>query len=164
MKNLIYIAIISSLLFSSCNAQDNKDKLKSSNEIKTLKQEPTIDIRVNKKYDENGNQIGFDSTYTSYYSQIEGDTTLMDSLFKQFNPFFKAHYSDVFDQQFNHLFFNDSLFYEDFFHTDFFTKRFAINDAYFEKIMEEMDSLKNEFYQKNRKVWKQKNDKKKSKP
>ena len=84
-------------------------------ETETLKQEPKVDIRVNKKYDESGNQIGFDSTYTSFYSNIEGDTLLMDSLFNQFNPFLKNHYDGVFDRQFENMFFNDSLFYDDFF-------------------------------------------------
>tara|TARA_R110001592_G_scaffold361341_1_gene671762 strand:- start:658 stop:816 length:159 start_codon:yes stop_codon:yes gene_type:complete len=45
------------------------------------------------------------------------------------------------------MFFNDSLIYDDFFRTDFFRKRFEINDEYFKTIMEEMDSVKNKFYQ-----------------
>ncbi|MBI2281883.1 MAG: hypothetical protein HYU68_14505 [Bacteroidetes bacterium] len=155
MKKLIYIVTFSLLLLSSCEAQSEKGipSGKSKNKIETLEQEPRFNIRVNKKYDEFGNQIGFDSTYTLYYSNIEGDTTLMDSLFNQFNPFFKNYYSDVFNKQFDKLFFNDSLFYDDFFHTDFFRKRFEINDEYFKKIMEDMDSVKNEFYQKYGEIW-----------
>ena len=97
MKNLIYVIASCFLLLSSCDAQNKKNEAgdKPKNEIEAIKQEPKIDIRVNKKYDEAGNQIGFDSTYTSYYSNVEGDTILMDSLFKQFNPFFKDHYSTI---------------------------------------------------------------------
>lgn len=151
MKNLIYVVTFSFLLLSSCEAQSEKETTddKSKNKTETLNQEPRFDIRVNKKYDESGNQIGFDSTYTSYYSNIEGDTTLMDSLFNQFNLIFKNYYSDVFNKQFDDIFFNDSMFYDDFFHTDFFRKRFEKNDEFFKKIMEEMDSMKNEFYQKH---------------
>jgi hypothetical protein len=41
---------------------------------------PKVAIKVNRRFDEKGNLIGFDSTYTSYYSNISGDTAQMDSL------------------------------------------------------------------------------------
>lgn len=160
MKNLIYIIAFCFLSFSSCNAQNKKNELddKSNTKAEVLKQEPKIDIRVNKQYDESGNQIGFDSTYTSFYSNIEGDTLLMDSLFNQFNPFLKNHYKDAFGKQFENIFFNDSLFYDDFFHTDFFRKRYEINNEYFRRIMEDMDSIKNEFYQRHKEEWNENKD------
>ena len=160
MKNVIYGIAFCFLLFSSCNAQNKKNESENKSNIETevIKPEPKIDIQVNKKYDESGSQIGFDSTYTSFYSNIEGDTLLMDSLFNQFNPFLKNNYDGVFDRQFENLFFNDSLFYDDFFHTDFFRKRYEMNNEYFKRVMNEMDSVKNEFYQKQKEVWSETKD------
>ncbi|MCB4234259.1 hypothetical protein LDL59_01710 [Kaistella anthropi] len=46
--------------------------------------QPIEDIKVNKEYDENGNLIRYDSTYTYYYSNIEGDEIAADSIFNNF--------------------------------------------------------------------------------
>lgn len=128
----------------SCQGQDIKKK---ENNLKP----PKVDIKVNKKYDDDGNLIGYDSTYSYFYSNISLDTLLMDSLQKSFEPFFKENSQQIFNTNFNKLFFNDSLQIKDFFYDDFFQKRFQLNTQYFEKMMLEMDSLKNEFFLKHRK-------------
>jgi len=111
---------------------------------------PKVDIKVNRHFDDKGNMVGFDSTYTSYYSSVEGDTTQMDSMFRDFNTYFKKQHRSLFDDHFNNLFFNDSLMYPDFFHKDFFSQRYKLNDRYFRDMMTEMDSVKNKFYRDNR--------------
>ncbi len=45
-----------------------------------LGNQPKEDIKVNKEYDENGYLIRYDSTYTYYYSNIEGDEIVADSI------------------------------------------------------------------------------------
>jgi hypothetical protein len=101
---------------------------------------PQTDIKVNKEYDENGNLIRYDSTYTYFYSS-EGDPinfNLNDSLFMN-------------DRFFSNGLFNDSDFFmfpgipsfEDFFNND----NFIMNDPFFqdfEKLHQEMiDKMKN---------------------
>ncbi len=70
-----------------CKGQVN-DKT-GSNKLDTInKIEPKTNIKVNKEYDENGNLIRYDSTYSYYYSNIEGDSLLRDSVFNKFRTFF----------------------------------------------------------------------------
>jgi hypothetical protein len=107
---------------------------------------PKVNIQVNRRYDDKGNVIGLDSTYTSYYSNFNGDTTKMDSIMKNFDEYFKRDYPLFFNQGMNSLFFNDSLRYPDFFHKDFFQRHYEINDLYFRDMMQRMDSIKNRFY------------------
>lgn len=107
---------------------------------------PKVDIKVNRHYDSTGNLIGFDSTYTSFYSNIQSDTLRMDSLMNSFDNYFNLNHSPLLDRQFNNLFFNDSSRYPDFFHKDFFMKRYELNDLYMRNMMREMDSVKNRFF------------------
>ena len=138
------------LLLSSCNektrGQNPKEKNRTSSIAKDSLNKPKVNIKVNKRYDDKGNVIGFDSTYTSFYSNIQGDTSRMDSLMGSFDRYFKHDHSLFFDNQFNSLFFNDSTRYHDFFHDDFFMKRYELNDPYLRSMMNRMDSIKNHFY------------------
>jgi len=124
--------------------QDGKDNLVLTRQDSLNK--PRVDIKVNRHYDGKGNVVGFDSTYTSFYSNVEGDTARMDSLMNSFDRYFKRDHSLLFGHQFNSLFFNDSTRYPDFFHNDFFLKRYELNDPYLRNMMERMDSIKNDFY------------------
>jgi hypothetical protein len=107
---------------------------------------PKVNIKVNRHYDDKGNVIGFDSTYTSFYSNIRGDTVKMDSLMHSFDSYFNRNHSSFLNNQFNSLFFNDSMRYPDFFHNDFFMKRYELNDDYLKGTMQRMDSIKNHFF------------------
>ncbi len=149
MKTLIYPIFSALIVCSSCNGQTHKDK-KSETETTKIHTDglgqPKVDINVNKRYDKKGNLISYDSTYTSYYSSKKRDKILMDSLFKEFKPIFNEKYPLMNDKNFNTLFFNDSLLYNDFFHDDFFIKRFELNEKYMSRMMQQMDSVKNEFF------------------
>jgi len=96
--------------------------------------------------DNKGNVIGFDSTYTSFYSNVDGDTIKMDSLMRNFDRHFNLGKTSFFNRELDSLFFNDSLRYPDFFHDDFFLRRYELNDLYLRNMMHRMDSLKNNFY------------------
>jgi|GEM_PF-869829 len=139
------------LMLSSCrektNGQHSAELKKDSTVTKDSLDKPQVNIKVNRHYDDKGNLIGFDSAYSSFYSNIKGDTARMDSLMTIFDRYYNRNHSLFFDKQFNTLFFNDSLRYPDFFHNDFFLKRYELNDAYLRGMMRRMDSIKNRFYQ-----------------
>ncbi|MBL7984706.1 MAG: hypothetical protein JNM91_06875, partial [Flavobacteriales bacterium] len=107
---------------------------------------PQVEVRVNKQYDEHGNLIAYDSSYTSVYQSRSGDAAFMDSVFRDFMPGFGMRYPFLNDPGFHSLFFPDSSFHQDFFHHDFFQKRMEMNQRYMQRMMEQMDSLKNQHF------------------
>ena len=128
--------MISSLFFS-CNSQDIKNK-------ESGKAKPQKNITVTKKYDENGNLIELDSVYTSYYSSIEGDTIYTDSIFNQFSDFFNNNFNMMFSDGFYSM---DSMFMPGFFHDDFFENQFLEQNREMHRMLRQMDSLKNSFFE-----------------
>ena len=141
MKNLTWIiSAIVLLQFTSCDAQKAKGETKTTEINK-----PHEEVKVNRKYDENGNLIAFDSVYTSYYSSFDGDTVNMDSLMDNFNMYF----SDIFDNGYawNSLIEPDSVFHSSFFSNSFFENQFLQQDEQMLRMMQEMDSLKNVFFE-----------------
>ena len=143
-----FMVIILVLIISSCQikAQDDTGSKKESAVTSDSLNKPRVDIKVNRHYDNKGNVIGFDSTYTSFYTNVDGDTLKMDSLMRSFDTYFNFPKTSFFGRHFDSLFFNDSLRYRDFFHDDFFLKRYELNDSYLRDMMHRMDSLKNNFY------------------
>lgn len=107
---------------------------------------PQVEVKVNKEYDDQGNLIRFDSTYTKVYSSLGGDSLLIDSLMQGFMQHFQGMGAWGMDQGFNDLFFRDSLLHYDFFHDDFFRQRLQLNQDYLEDMMQRMDSLKNRYF------------------
>jgi hypothetical protein len=137
------IAIVLSLILHSCNGQINKEK----NQDKNLNS-PQTNIKVNKQYDKNGNLIRYDSTYSYYYSNIKNDTSLRDSIFNNFKSHFNQKYFFSDEPFFNHSFFEDSLLKYDFYKYDFFLNRFRRNMERMDSLFWGMDSVKNEFFNK----------------
>lgn len=142
------MAIALALIISSCHTkgQEGAASKKESAAVSDSLSKPIVNIKVNKHYDDKGNVVGFDSTYTSFYSNVDGDTLKMDSLMRSFDRHFDLGKTSLFGRNFDSLFFNDSLRYRDFFHDDFFLKRYELNDLYLRDMMRRMDSLKNNFY------------------
>ena len=141
MKQIIFLLIIFSSLLTNCKGQNNKSVEENSNTHK-----PKTNIIVNKEYDEDGNLIKYDSTYSYYYSNIENDTILRDSIFNQFKSQFDEKYIFSNDPFFNNFFYEDSTFYNEFFTEDFFSHRFRDNIEQMNKLFLEMDSLKNHYF------------------
>ena len=158
MKRIIFFSLIGFLGLTGCNAQSAPDK-KEQDSSDTLKVQPDINIQVDKEYDENGNLIKYDSTYTYVYSNIDGNIRLRDSVFNEFMKHFNDHFDLSEDPFFNDLFFTDSLLQYDFYKKDFFHDRFLKNRDWMEKMLNEMDSIKNEFYKKRFKYGGQKPEK-----
>jgi len=143
MKKLAMLLLPVFVLFS-CNAQtDNKSS--QLNEKKTeQKVKPKIDYKVNKEYDENGNLIKLDSTYTYYYSNIDLNKQQVDSIYKSFNE--HLNFSSSFDDSFFDDFFkNENYIEEDFFQEDFFRNNQKRNEEIMNQMIARMDSIKNQF-------------------
>lgn len=123
-----------------------KARKKKKNKETTTKENPKTNIVVNKEYDNEGNLIRYDSTYSYYYSNTESDKGNMDSIYNEFRKHFKNHYFFSREPFFEDFFFEDSLLKYDFYKEDFFYKRFENNMKHMEQLFHDMDSVKNEFY------------------
>lgn len=106
---------------------------------------PKVDIKVNKEYDENGNVIRYDSSYTYIYTYPDGRTEPlnMDSIFNGFRPYFFNKGFDLMQKPFHQFFDIDSTFQQHFFDQDYFMQQFEKEIFRFEDMMREMDSLRN---------------------
>jgi len=146
------IACMAMILFAACKPPAGEKEKTGDTAVAQISADttykPKVDIKVNRRFDGKGNLIGFDSTYSSYYSNVMGDTSMMDSLMGGFDMFFKNQHSSFLNNGFRPLFFNDSSRYPDFFHNDFFLRRYELNDPYMRDMMKRMDSIKNDYYKK----------------
>ena len=140
-----FIILASVFLLVSCNAQtekttDNKENIQYEDSIR-----PKIDYKVDRKYDKEGNLIKYDSTYTYYYSNIDKDALINDSVFSKFNDHFK---NNPFSNQnfFDDFFKDDKYLEDDFFKEDFFSEHFRKNQDLMEQMLFRMDSLKNLYF------------------
>jgi hypothetical protein len=143
-------------IFSGCNGQIKKEKseVEETKKITALKEDslakPRIDVKVNRRYDDKGNLVQFDSTYSYFYSSPSGTMQLgNDSVFRNFRSFFERSYPNLMDRRIKNIFFNDSLFKYDFFNDDYFQKRFELNKKMFEDMYRQMDSIKRGFMKQN---------------
>jgi hypothetical protein len=102
MKRIIIFIILSSGLVFNGLAQTKEKKANS----------PKEDIKVNREYDEQGNLIRFDSTYTYNWS---GDSTFLnEKLHGKFDHFLDNHSKFLNDSSFI-----SDPFFDDFDHDDF---------------------------------------------
>jgi hypothetical protein len=144
------------VVFSGCNGQTQKGNTQQANEnkdkitISDSLNKPRVSVKVNKQYDDKGNVIKFDSTYSYYYSGSKGALrSANDSVFSSFRTFFERSHPGLMDRNINNIFFNDSLFKYDFFNDDYFQKRFELNEKMFGHMYQQMDSIKRDFLQHN---------------
>lgn len=137
------------LQLSACMGQaQKKDPIGKAGDRALVADTPRVTVEVNRQYDENGNLIAFDSTYTSIYPGQAADPAFMDSVFRDFKGRSRTWYPFLNDPGFEDLFMQDSLRPADFFHDDYFRKRFDLNERYMERMMTRMDSVKNAFLRK----------------
>lgn len=154
-RGLLFVAF---MLVLACQDKTSGQTSQMENDTTSVSTDglnkPKVDIKVNRHYDSAGNLIGYDSTYSSFYSNAEGDPRRLDSAMRGFDTFFKRYHSRDFDREFNLLFFNDSLRHFDFFRNDFFRKRYELNDQYMRGMMQRMDSIKNHFFREQERIFK----------
>ncbi len=144
MKNII-LTILSVLSLTSCIGQAEQKTTEHTENSKN-KIEPKIDYKVNKEYDENGNLIKYDSIYTYYYSNVDKNAMLNDSIFKKFDEHFKGLDQFNNDSFFKDFFNQENFNEDDFFSEDFFSGNLGRNQEMMQKMMKRMDSLKNQFF------------------
>jgi hypothetical protein len=131
MKHLVFYTIAIFLVWNNCHGQTGQKEDEKAHK----KNMPESNISVNKEYDENGNIIRYDSTYSWSYSSSESDSLLNDTLFFGDKRFFdrKNLFPDVpffGDDFFNFRFLNDSIFSDRSFSDEFFDKKF-FSDKFF---------------------------------
>jgi hypothetical protein len=145
------LIIICFLLLLSCNKKGNHDggavaqaAVKDTTQVNDSTQNPKIKVKVNRKFDDKGNLIRYDSTYSYYYESPKRrkGNIRSDSLFRQFKKSFQSSLLDSMNHEMSNIFFNDSLFQYDFFNDDYFGKRFELNQKRFQQMFRKVDSLK----------------------
>jgi hypothetical protein len=142
----IHLLILITALIAGCEGQGQKTTAALGTLPDTSKKKQSIpgDIIVNKRFDDKGNLIQYDSTYSYHYSSpgLSPDSIASDSLYGELKGPLKLDYQRVFGSRMDSLFFNDTLFKYDFYNSDYFSKRFQLNMLKFEEMFREMDSLK----------------------
>ena len=112
----IFLAALMAVTFAGCHAQEGgvkKDIL--SPQDTTVQNKPHETWKVDKRYDDSGNLVGYDSTYSWSYSSQGGVTydvdadSVLNAFRQQFNGF-----PSFFSQSFGAAFGNNSLFFQDF--------------------------------------------------
>jgi hypothetical protein len=142
MKKMILIAglLLLSVIVFAKNKQDTVKYTKPQN--------PKVQVKVNKVYDQHGNLIRYDSTYSwSYHHESEGKQIDVDSVFRKFLPYFRQNFpkSDFQSMQNHFLDFPDSAMILDFFNNKAFFDQYQGQLFDFQQQIHEMDSLRNRF-------------------
>jgi hypothetical protein len=140
MKQIFIAVLVVSMTLFSCSGQTKNKENKVKDNL------PQTNIKVNKEYDKNGNIVKYDSSYSSYYSNIKGDTVLKDSIFRDFKNQFNQSYFFSSKPYFKNFFFEDSLLKYDFYKKDFFYNRFRQNMERMDSLFRGMDIMKNDFF------------------
>ncbi len=152
MKNLIFLSSIIFMVCTGCEGQKKPDKANAENKSAADSlNKPQTEIRVNRQYDDKGNLIQYDSSYSYYYMSpgMKNLSISSDSLFRNFMIPFRHDFDNLFNDNMNRIFFNDSLFKYDFYNSDYFSRRFQLNMRRFENMFRNLDSLKGDWLRQN---------------
>ena len=144
MRKVLFIMLLSFCMMA-CNGQKKQNEVLSKQDVaadSTLN--PKVDVKVNKRFDDKGNLIQYDSTYSYFYSfpGIKGKGMNLDSVFNEL----KMHNDQMrlLDDDMNGILFSDSLLKSGVFNNEFFSKGFEINRRELENAFRQMDSIKSE--------------------
>src|SRR5690348_52206 len=107
MKKIIAMLLLS-LLVGGCNGQkkqNDKSPLYIAAADTTAK--PRTDVRVNKKYDDKGNLIQYDSTYSYFYSSpgMQRNSISGDTVINHFKIPLRNNYRGLMDENMDNIFF-----------------------------------------------------------
>ncbi len=147
MKRIL-ILVLTVMMFGACDAQTESKTQPNNNELSN-KTKPKIDYKVNKEYDKDGNLIRYDSVYTYYYSNVDKDALINDSIFQKLNEHFENNSLLSQNPLFKDLIDKDQSLEDDFFTEDFFQKSFERNQQLMNEFLLQMDSVKNQFFMDN---------------
>lgn len=141
-------------VFASCNAQESKDKkIPQNNDRELAEAKPKESWKVDKEFDEDGNLIRLDSTYTWSFSsdgkEISPET--VDSLMDSFRLRLNSNYPSMFNNDLFGFFAHDSIGTRSFFQEDFFMKNWQNRMDEMEKMIQRSDSIHKEYLDEFRK-------------
>jgi len=149
MKKVLLLLLLATGTIS-CDAQHRQNE-KPQKEVTTIDENrPQAKWKVNKKYDDKGNLIGYDSTYTwTYTSKGKVHSVEADSVMAAFKKQFDMELPSLFNKSFGNPIRSDSLFYKEFTAPDYFSKKWEGHYFDMKEMMKEMDSMRNSFLDKN---------------
>jgi hypothetical protein len=149
MKKIGILVVLAVLMFN-CKGQTAKES--ADHKQVTLKSDsksnPEVKVKVNKTYDDKGNIVRYDSVYSYVYKYPNGNVKEFnaDSVINEFRRNISENFNTQIDREFyNRIFPNDSLLSRDFNNNDFFVQQFKNESAQLERMMRELDSMKNVF-------------------
>lgn len=152
MKKMAFAAVLTAFSIMSCTGQKHTEKTTDN----TDSIQPETNFSVHKEYDEHGNLISVDSTYTYFYSNIKNDSLREQEIFNNFKMNLGDHFQSMDSLFMNELYNNQMPFnMNDFYTDDFFQKNFDLKRENIQNIFKQMDSLKNSFYNEQEKAIKQ---------
>ncbi|MBT8179235.1 MAG: hypothetical protein KJN96_05265 [Eudoraea sp.] len=134
------------LSLTACAGQQ-KEQQEGKKAAKTEIDTPKGAWEVKKEYDEYGNLIRYDSIYTWSYSNIQGDSVLvnLDSIMDRFRAHFEADSPFLWRDRFSYFPKADSLFVKEFFDEDYFFRNWEQQQQDMRELMRKMDSSRNAF-------------------
>jgi hypothetical protein len=138
MKNIV-LALILMVGTIGCQAQASKNTA-TTDTAKTRDNKPKVSCKVNKRYDEKGNLVGYDSTSVwSYSSDGSMNDATADSLMANMGKNFGFKFQYNFGDQHMGI---DSLFNQGFSSPDYFRQQWQQIDAQMQQMMNEMGMIK----------------------
>lgn len=152
MKNTIaFLTMV--ILFWSCNGQDQAKELQENKKDSLSEKFPEGSWTVNKEFDEDGNLIRMDSTYT--YSWSSDGKALsseeMDSLMTDFRKYFDLNFgsrqSFFKDLEPTFPFEEDTTGWNSFFERGFFERNEDLLHERMNEMIKRADSLHREFFE-----------------
>tara|TARA_R110000868_G_scaffold93190_1_gene258070 strand:- start:44110 stop:44619 length:510 start_codon:yes stop_codon:yes gene_type:complete len=156
MKKFV-LALLLGFMVAGCQAQN--DQRKSNDDMAEKKTDsltvdkPKISWKVDKKYDEEGNVIGYDSIYSYTYDNLKNLPKEMnlDSIMNSMKFFSHGNLSTFFeDRDLSPFFDKDSILNESPFFDDFFERQGANNFSDMQELFQQMDSLQKMMMEKHR--------------
>lgn len=160
--NNLFWALLILLILLLTSVVSTRGQARESQNIPPAKpsHKPEVEIKVNHHYDNQGNTIGYDSIYTSFYSSAIGDTLGMQRMMRSLNQNFAEGRFPFFKKPLDQLFSIDTTlfaplpphgFYKDPCDHDFFLQNHEIWQKFIEDMTHRLDSLKNGFIYEERK-------------
>ncbi|RAJ09054.1 membrane lipoprotein lipid attachment site-containing protein [Arenibacter echinorum] len=156
MKKIVFTLLLG-LMLAACQAQDDRSKSKvelvDKNTDSITVDKPKISWKVNKKYDEEGKVVGYDSIYSYSYSNINNLPKQMnlDSIIGSMKFFPHGKISSLMeDQNLGQFMDMDSLMNGSQYFNDFFESQRNNNFSDIRKLFQQMDSLQNMMMEKHR--------------
>jgi hypothetical protein len=149
MKKIVFTLLLG-LILTGCHAQDDrsksKDDLAEKKTDSSFLEKPKISWKVDKKYDEQGNIIGYDSIYSyslDNWRNLPMDMNL-DSIMGSMRILSQGNLSYFLEEHnMGRLMQMDSLMNGDQFFNDFFERQRTNGFSGMQELFQQMDSLQN---------------------